>query len=240
MPDEKQEAPPKKPFLGLSLTQLVGGSAAAATAAVLGARLGTTGTIIGAALVSLVSAVASAIYQASIRRTQEVVARTKEMLPTTITWRTSAQDVPNVPEVAEQAVEEGVEESTPSVWSRIGWKSVAVATGVFFAITAVLVTGYELVSGQSLEGSGPSTVSNAFHGGTHSSSSPTPTPSVTPSEEPSKSASSSSSSSPTTSATPSQSATPDQTASSTPTPSTSASATTSPSASATASASPTQ
>ena len=47
--------------LDLSLTQLLGGSAAAATAAA-GSRLGVVGTIAGAAVLSLVSAIAASLY----------------------------------------------------------------------------------------------------------------------------------------------------------------------------------
>jgi hypothetical protein len=69
----------RKPFLDLSATQLIGGSLAAATAAALGSRLGVVGTIVGAALVSVVSAVAGALYTQSLRRTQELI-RAREML----------------------------------------------------------------------------------------------------------------------------------------------------------------
>ena len=69
----------RKPFLDLSATQLIGGSLAAATAAALGSRLGVVGTIVGAALVSVVSAVAGALYTQSLRRTQELI-RARETL----------------------------------------------------------------------------------------------------------------------------------------------------------------
>lgn len=59
--------------LGLSLSQIIGGSLAAATAAALGSKLGVAGTIGGAALASVVSAVAGSLYTASVRRTREGV-----------------------------------------------------------------------------------------------------------------------------------------------------------------------
>ncbi|MDN5763079.1 MAG: hypothetical protein L0H41_12280, partial [Microlunatus sp.] len=54
----------------LSGTQLVGGVLAASTAAAIGARLGVAGTILGAALSSLVLGVAGSIYTASLRHTK--------------------------------------------------------------------------------------------------------------------------------------------------------------------------
>lgn len=52
---------PRQKMLELSMTQIIGGSLAAATAAVLGSRLGVVGTIAGAMLISIISAVAGAI-----------------------------------------------------------------------------------------------------------------------------------------------------------------------------------
>ncbi|MGO4597754.1 hypothetical protein [Terrabacter sp. 2RAF25] len=60
-------------LLDLSLTQLLGGSMAAATAAALGSRLGVVGTIAGAAVLSVVSAIAGTIYTNSMARAREVV-----------------------------------------------------------------------------------------------------------------------------------------------------------------------
>ena len=59
---------PRAKLLDLSLTQLTAGSFAAATAAFLGSRVGWVGTITGAALGSVVSAVASSLYTASMTR----------------------------------------------------------------------------------------------------------------------------------------------------------------------------
>ncbi len=52
---------------------MLGSAAAAMTAAYLGSRIGVVGTILGAALASVVSAVAGAAYTASLRRTRELV-----------------------------------------------------------------------------------------------------------------------------------------------------------------------
>ena len=223
----------RKPFLDLSLTQLIGGSAAAATAAALGSRLGLVGTILGAAFVSVLTAVGGAVYTQSLRRTQEMI-RARELigareLMTRVGQRTSSQ-----PTVRASARESGVEQdgeperapqddgmgasSPPSLWTRVTWKTVAITAAVVFVIAGVAITGAELLTGKSLDGSKGTTVSNVVRGGgsgrsdNSPSKAPTPTP---PTSRPSGSGSSVPTRSP--SQTSSPSLTPSPTPSSTPT-----------------------
>jgi hypothetical protein len=59
----------------LSIVQLIASTAAAVTAAVLGSRLGVAGTLTGAALASVVSAVGAAIYGHSLLVTRREVTK---------------------------------------------------------------------------------------------------------------------------------------------------------------------
>lgn len=179
----------RKSFLDLSFTQVIGGSLAAATAAALGSRLGVVGTIVGAMLVSVVSAVAGALYTQSLRRTQEMM-RARELL----TARERVQRVsPRVrrPTLRDssnpdtEVIGEAVDDATPSIWSRLTWKTVAATATVLFLITAVVVTGTELLTGRSLDGEHRTTVSHVFPGG--SSSTPSKTPATTPTTTPTSS-----------------------------------------------------
>ncbi|MFC7594124.1 hypothetical protein ACFQU3_02295 [Terrabacter sp. GCM10028922] len=68
-----RDARPRAKLLDLSLTQLLGGSMAAATAAALGSRLGVVGTIAGAAVLSIVSAIAASLYTNSMARAKDAV-----------------------------------------------------------------------------------------------------------------------------------------------------------------------
>jgi len=59
--------PERTKLLDISAIQLVGGALAAMTSAVIGARLGVAGTVIGAAIGSLVAGVAGSLYTASLK-----------------------------------------------------------------------------------------------------------------------------------------------------------------------------
>lgn len=184
----------RKPFLDLSATQLIGGSLAAATAAALGSRLGVVGTIVGAALVSVVSAVAGALYTQSLRRTQELI-RAREMLGArerlakvgAVARRPTLRDDPH-PDT--QEIEAAVEDATPSIWSRVTWKGVAATAGILFVITALVITGTELLTGQSLDGRSRTTVTDVLKGGDSSGTSDNVSPTApTPTTDPSGGAS---------------------------------------------------
>jgi len=188
----------RKSFLDLSLTQVIGGSLAAATAAALGSRLGVVGTIVGAMLVSVVSAVAGALYTQSLRRTQEMV-RARELLSARervqrVSARARRPTLRDASNPDTQVIGEAVDDVTPSIWSRVTWKAVAATAGVFFLITAVVVTGTELLTGRSLDGNHRTTVSDVLTGRaattpTRKAPASTPTPTPTPSSTPSGSSS---------------------------------------------------
>lgn len=191
------ENTPRKPFLDLSLTQLIGGSAAAATAAALGSRLGLVGTIVGAGVVSVISAIAGAVYTQSLRRTQEMI-RARELigareLMIRAGQRTGALTMPPRPAGRESGVERDGEPEdddepvpgTPTMWQRVTWKTILVTAVVVFLIAGIAITATELLTGRSLDGSEGTTVSNVVHGERHSSPSPTPTPSSGTTDNPS-------------------------------------------------------
>ena len=58
----------------MSATQLVGGALAAMTAAVIGAQLGVAGTVLGAAIGSVVAGAAGSLYTASLKHTKDKLA----------------------------------------------------------------------------------------------------------------------------------------------------------------------
>lgn len=66
-PDEPAAQEKRDSFLGLSVPQLLGGAGAAVSSAVVASYLGVAGTLIGAALGSIVSTVCAALYTNSLK-----------------------------------------------------------------------------------------------------------------------------------------------------------------------------
>jgi hypothetical protein len=183
---------PKKGGLDLSVTQIVGGALAAMTAAALGAQLSVAGTVVGAALVSIITAVAGSLYAASIRRTGDKVK--------TVFWTKEPNEVdePTVMEIV--ADREGhiagqrshlvAPEPAPSSGqrrSKLNWKRVVVGALAIFGIAAVSLTAVELVTGQAISG-GDGTTFQQVSEGRSEKSSDTKKKKKEPSEQPTKKA----------------------------------------------------
>jgi hypothetical protein len=151
----------KKGGLDLSVTQIVGGALAAMTAAALGAQLSVTGTVVSAALVSIITAVAGSLYAASIRRTGDKVK--------TVFWTKEPNEVdePTVMEIVSDREghiagqrshlvspepEPGPGPSPRQRRPKLNWKRVVVAALATFGIAAVSLTAIELVTGNALSG----------------------------------------------------------------------------------------
>jgi len=195
----------KKKVFDLSLTQVAGGALAAMTAAALGSTLGVAGTIAGAALASIVAGVAGSLYTASLRTGREKVrtvfrgqstdaasAPPAPVDPAT-TFSASATSARPLEETQVIPAWDPLPLEKPARNKRAGasfpWKrSVAVSLAVF-ALAAVLITGYERVSGQPLSGGTGTTVSRVGNdtsscsddADTKTTPSPTPSSSNTPS-----------------------------------------------------------
>ena len=181
--DEKS----KKGKLDLSATQVVGGALAAMTAAALGAQLSVAGTVVGAALVSIITAVAGSLYAASIRHTGDKVK--------TVFWTKDPNEVdePTVMEIVSDG-EGHIEgqrshlvapETEPAPRPKLNWKRVAVAALATFGIAAVSLTAFELVTGQALSG-GQGTTFQQVREGRSDSGKESDTKEKKPSEKPTK------------------------------------------------------
>ncbi len=199
-PAEAAEAESSKP-LGLSLTQIAGGALAAVTAAVAASFLGVAGTLIGAALGSVVSSVAAALYSASLTRAARVskVLVVRPAGSGTGPLEASAQDPAAVPPVIPQ---EPLVPAAAPWWTRLRWKPVALVAGGLFVAAMAVVSVSELVLGHPLSDSTqtgttltnlgdpagssiPSTPTPEQSPGTTPSPSDTPAPTSTPSPSPS-------------------------------------------------------
>ena len=210
---EDNKAPEKEPAkLSFSLPQLLGSAAAAATVAYIGSSLGTAGTIFGAALASVIGALAGTVYTAGLDRTGRRLGSVMQR-----GWERIRRGDPELDETAEAPASERSSGAEPPPDKGRTWRHVAVRVGIaaaaIFAVAFVAITAWELITGQALDGGDGTTVGQVVRPERSPSAEPEPTPSETPTE-----ASPAPSESPTPSPTPSESPTPAETPTETPTP----------------------
>jgi hypothetical protein len=115
----------------LHVSKLLAGALAAVSGAVVASFFGVEGTLIGAALVSLLVAPAEAVYTHSLASAHSVARRS-------LVRRVGGQA---------GASEEGASEADPQP---IRWQRVAVAAVLAFGIAVVAITGVEAVANQPL------------------------------------------------------------------------------------------
>jgi hypothetical protein len=160
--------------LGLSLTQIAGGALAAVTAAVAASFLGVAGTLVGAALGSVVSSVAAALYSNSLRRAatvSKVLVVRPEGSPTG-PLEASAQDPAAVPPAVPR---EPLAGPIPAHWwTKVRWGPVAAVAGLLFIGAMAVVNLSELAIGHPLGNSASSGTTLTNLGG---SNNVTPSPS---------------------------------------------------------------
>ncbi|HEU5266959.1 MAG TPA: hypothetical protein VFU35_09665 [Jatrophihabitans sp.] len=147
--------PARRRWFDLSATQLVATGLAATTATVAASYLGVAGTVIGAALASVLTAIGNAVYTHSLRRTRE---RVRGVLPAarrgtqpplvdppvsgaapTVIWAEPAARRPPEPLPSRPGSRDA------RIWRRVALGSIA----VFVAVLALL-TSVELIAGRPL------------------------------------------------------------------------------------------
>ena len=194
-----------------NVPQICGGALAAVTAAALGSQLGVAGTLAGAAVASVIAAIASTLYTRGFEHTRDGVKK--------IVLR-DGNGKPQVVTVVEDETAHGTAGSASSglpAKKRSKWThpvaviaGMALTSAVTFVVAMGVITGWEFTSGTTLSGKPGTTIGQAGRPSTTPTPTPTPTPSETPSTTPT----------PTPSETPSDtpSPTPSETPSETPTP----------------------
>ncbi len=179
-PETEQE---KKSWLDLSPIQVMGGALAAMTAAGLGSRFSVEGTIVGAALASVIAAVAGGLYTASLRRTSAAVRGVLSGRWTQAAWTKGQTGPKPVPSGSTAAPRSGP--------ARTGRRrslvvSSVVGAGAIFALAGGALTMYEAIAGQALSGGSGTTFSQVQQDGSEErptdKQSPTPTDSAEPGE----------------------------------------------------------
>lgn len=172
-PSNDREEPKSRPQL--SITQIVASALAAITATFAASYFGVSGTVIGAALASVVTVVGNALYSHSIQRTR---AQLRAAVPFSLVHPLNAP-------VAKDAGEDEGPDPTRRVFR---WQHAAFAAAGLFLVIAGIVTGVELAAGRPLtsivhdrSGSGTS-LFGGNHPATHTSPKTTPPASSTSSK----------------------------------------------------------
>jgi len=171
---------------GINVPKVIAGTLAAVSAAVVGSFLGVAGTLIGAAVASLIGSVGTEIYERSLHRGAK---KLQTLAPTFI----KAPAAVGTPAVAAATEDDKPSHTVPEpVRARqIRWGRVAAIAGALFALAIGSLTAVEMITGESVSSavghnsSGGTTVGSILDGGNDSKPTPTPATSTTPSTAPS-------------------------------------------------------
>ncbi|MCA2216416.1 hypothetical protein [Jidongwangia harbinensis] len=186
------EQAPDRLWSGKQVTKVAAGTLAAVSAAVIGSFLGVAGTVIGAAVASIVGSVGTEIYQRSLDRG----AKKLQTLAPTFIKAPAAVGTPAVPAASEDdspshtvPEEERTEAETRTP---LPWRRVALAAGVLFVLTLGTLSVVELLAGRSVasmvgnDAGGRTTVSRLVGDDRDERQRPAPAPATSsaPQEEP--------------------------------------------------------
>lgn len=196
--------------LGIDWLKTIAGALAAVSAAVLLSTLGAAGTIIGAAVGSVVATVGGALYSQGLARSHERMAlasraaRRKVGIARAEVRRASRQqgddqaidaDLTQAEERLDEAkedldavAEEPVDLSWRERFVMLPWKHIALAAAGLFAVTVLTITVFELVAGQTVssitggtDGGGGTTITR-IGGRSDPSRQPSPTDQTSPTD----------------------------------------------------------
>lgn len=161
--------------LGLSATQLIASCLAAMSATVVASFFGVAGTVIGAALGSMVAVVGNAVYGYSLRRTRS---RVRQTLDVAVAHRFATEPARVIAQ-GEQAGTKPADGAPPAAGRQLGLlrpRRMALLAAGLCAVVLAATTAFEFASGQPLSatvtgkhGSGVS-----IGGGTSKKASPSP------------------------------------------------------------------
>jgi hypothetical protein len=144
---EQTEDKEKPQGAQLSATQVAAGALAAVSSAVVASFFGLAGTLIGAALASVISTVSAALYSSSLHKTKEKLGRARGQLTgrqSTVEETKVAPAAPATP--ATRVLPAHLDpRRAPDRRSRPRWAKVAVYAAAVFVVAMGIVTGIELI-----------------------------------------------------------------------------------------------
>lgn len=151
--------------LEINWIQAVGGALAAVSSAVLLSTVGVAGTIIGAAIGSVLVTVGNSVYPYYLAASKERVAaaavvakeaartraRTRSGATSTTEMRMPADERDRVDDEVLEAEEEATQGTNwREIFSKLNWKRIAVAAAGIFVLAMGAILTFELVSGHSV------------------------------------------------------------------------------------------
>ncbi|SFB60324.1 hypothetical protein SAMN05216266_12546 [Amycolatopsis marina] len=162
--------------------QVAAAALAAITAAFVGSSLGVYGTVLGAGIISIATTVGSEIYLRSLRRTKEAARRTRMIAALTDARTRQPRSVPVTVEAGAEPhdttaidkadpadtamfVAEGDGESGNRRLGKLRWPLIIGTSVLAFVIGMLVLTGFELTTGNAVSGGTGNTVSKIIGGG---------------------------------------------------------------------------
>ncbi|HET9257802.1 MAG TPA: hypothetical protein VFO16_21740 [Pseudonocardiaceae bacterium] len=155
-PPTSPDNPPRT--TDLNLARVAAAALAAVTTAVLSSRLGAEGTLIGAAGASVVTTVATALYQISLERSgQRVRSLTHRTRSDPDSGARLTAEHPAAPDSApgDQRITESP--GRPARSAAVRWGAVAAGAVGGFMLAMLAITGFEWASGETVGGNGKGT-----------------------------------------------------------------------------------
>lgn len=151
-----QDEKPEKKSSALNIPGLLAGAATAATMSVIGGHLSVVGTVLGAALTSIVSGLAVVVYSTSFEKSR----RGLKKVSTVVVERVLPRDGQSIPETrgSTAAVDDG-----PAPRFRLPLKPFLVSTGVIIGLAFAAIFGIQALTGTELSG-GTGTIQRSVTG----------------------------------------------------------------------------
>nr|WP_221383058.1 hypothetical protein [Actinoplanes polyasparticus] len=176
------EHAPDRLWSGIDIPKTIAGTLAAVSAAVVGSFLGVAGTLIGAAVASLIGSVGTELYARFINRGSKKIVSTFVTAPAAVGTPTVVAAEDELPS------EEPVVEQKPAR-KDVRWGRIAVMAGALFVLAMGSLTAFELLTGKSVPAavghttSSTTTIGSALSGDNGTDEKPATTPSESPSPD---------------------------------------------------------
>lgn len=184
------EHAPDRIWSGIEISKVAAGTLAAVSAAVIGSYLGVAGTLIGAAVASVIGTVGTEVYQRSINKGAkklQTLAPTFIKVPAAVgtpeVAAAAEEDAPSHTVAPDEVTEKRAEDKSGT---KLRWKPILIGSVVVFVIAMGAIFAVEVIAGRSLasisghDDSGRSTIRVPIRNDRNST--PTPAPSVAPTE----------------------------------------------------------